>query len=55
MCAGLHVILAVCRDFGSSEFEYATPGAVVIKATVPVSVSIKTILFMLYKKTHLYI
>ena len=23
MCAGLHVILAVCRDVGSSEFDYA--------------------------------
>ena len=30
LCGGLHVILAVCRDMGSSEFDYAAPGAVLI-------------------------
>ena len=37
---------------GSSEFDYAAPGAVLIKETVSVSVSVKIILFMLYKKTY---
>ena len=37
---------------GSSELDYAAPGAVLIKTTVSVSVSVKIILFMLYKKTY---
>ena len=52
LCGGLHVISAVCRDMGSSEFDYAAPGAILIQATVSVSVSVKIILFMLYKKTY---
>ena len=52
LCGGLHVIPAVCWDMGSSEFDYAAPGAVLIKAAVSVSVSVKIILFMLYRKTY---
>ena len=52
LCGGLHVISAVCRDMGSSEFDYAAPGAVLILATVSVCVSVKIILFMLYKHNN---
>ena len=30
LCGGLHVISAVFRDIGSSQSDYAAPGAVVI-------------------------
>ena len=30
LCGGLHVILAVCTDIGSSEFDYAARGAILI-------------------------
>ena len=30
LCGGLHAISAVCRDIGSSEFDYAAPGAILI-------------------------
>ena len=35
---------------GSSEYDCAAPGAVLIYATVSVSESVKFILFMLFKK-----
>ena len=35
--------MAVCRYIGSSEFDYAAPGAI----------SVKIILLMLFKKTYL--
>ena len=46
-------ISAVCRDIGSSDFDYAAPGAVVIKSTVAGFVSVKTILFICIR-TQIY-